>query len=829
MAVKQSITLLALAGGLLASSGATSSSRVSTLFLSGTPAPTGLTFASFGRAATNATGTVCFYAGWDGLRHRPEGLYLRQGGQIVPIARAGDPIPGSKDRFSFAPDYPDEFQSFSLNTSDQVAFLVRQGLFLYAEGSVRPIIRIGDPVAGLPDQNWDEIDTVSLNNAGEIACTGAIRSTVDGDRQAGVFVVSESSVSIALFDGDQLPDLDGPLDGFAGVSLNDRGDMAVLATEGDDGLGCVLLATATDAHALAVEGGTSPTGTWSYLGSAALNNSDLAVFSGREIDASGEHAGIYRAADGVTGVAHTGQVVDDGSGLVVGESLGRPIIDDDGGIACVAGLEGGAPAQGLLLARNGHITLLAAQASSVPGAGPGAISRFSGLCLGSASSAGLVCGVSLAGGPIADALVRFPFAAAPETLATTDTALPPGSLLTLADGDTPSRNVQALISRSGEAVFAADVGGYGRALFRVGADGPDLLTPLGQINGEGAAIRSIIWFDLNDAGQIAYLGTQDEADQRMTIEARDLYSTLDQMVAATGEGLPGDTDRRLSWLGAPAIDASGAVFFAGGAQSTADPAAPNRSYLLRSQHGQIAPVAAEGQLIDGTGTLASLPDADPGALTSLFRELHVNNAGQALFISSYQDQKTGAFNPAALFLLSDGLVRPVALPGQAAPLPGAPVYTGFSTPRLSDDGAVTFAASVAGASRKPRAGLFRIDATGAAALAAVGDSVPGWDGETYRAVSDPATNGSAGAAFLALVDPPPTAASAAALLLAGGTTPQVALLNGDPADPPNGLRFRGDDRFPPAPLALKDDGSLLVAGQLSGGAAPDGLFLLRPN
>src|SRR5947209_20091027 len=116
MAVKQSITTAALALGLMANGGSTSSSRVQTLFVSGSPAPSGLTFASFGRAAVNARGTVCFHAGWDGLRHRPEGLFIRAGEQVTPIARAGDLIPGGNgDRFSFVPDYPDNFASFSLN------------------------------------------------------------------------------------------------------------------------------------------------------------------------------------------------------------------------------------------------------------------------------------------------------------------------------------------------------------------------------------------------------------------------------------------------------------------------------------------------------------------------------------------------------------------------------------------------------------------------------------------------------------------------------------------------------------------------------------------
>src|SRR5713226_8270725 len=65
------------------------------LFLSGSPAPAGLKFVSFGRAATNGRGSVCFLAGWDGVNRRREGLYLRRGEEVIPIVRTGDPLPRS--------------------------------------------------------------------------------------------------------------------------------------------------------------------------------------------------------------------------------------------------------------------------------------------------------------------------------------------------------------------------------------------------------------------------------------------------------------------------------------------------------------------------------------------------------------------------------------------------------------------------------------------------------------------------------------------------------------------------------------------------------------
>src|SRR5205823_2097320 len=113
------------------------------------------------------------------------------------------------------------------------------------------------------------------------------------------------------------------------------------------------------------------------------------------------------------------------------------------------------------------------------------------------------------GASSAGALLRLRPGAAPEALVTSETPLPPGSLLTLSDGETPSRNVQARINHSGELVFAADVGGYGRALFLPGPSGPELLTPLNHTGPGDTGIRSVVSFDLNDAGQVAMLGTRD--------------------------------------------------------------------------------------------------------------------------------------------------------------------------------------------------------------------------------------------------------------------------------------------------------------------------------
>jgi hypothetical protein len=832
MVVQRWVLTLALAAGVMASAGSSFGSSVHPLFLSGQAAPAGLSFASFGSAAANAHGTVCFTAGWDSLLHRPEGLFLRRGDQALPIARAGDPVPNSPgERFSFPPDNPDEMTSFSLNSQDEVAFIVRQGLYLYRDGVVRPVARVGDEVPGAPDEQWDEIDAVSLNSSGALAFAGAVRSMQDGERQEGVFLASGASVRIVLFDGDQIPGLDGVLNGFTSVSLNDAGQIVTVGLEGDDQLTCILLTSGADSRAVAVEGQPAPQGgVWTELDSAALNNPGTIAFEGRVKTDAGEHAGIYLASAGtMTAVAQPGQVVSGAGGGTLSDRLGRPVLDDAGSVAFVAGFSGATPRQALILAARGSLSALAVEGQAAPANLKGTITRLSGLNLGSLVAGDVVCGTAVDGDAVTDSIVRYRAVGEPEVLITTEAPLPPGGVLTLVDGETPSRMVQARMNPRGDVVFAADVGGYGRALFRSGADGPELLTPLGRGGVGGRILRSVTAFDLNDAGQIAYLGVHDEADLEMTIFTASLGDPgAAEPAATTGQAAPIMPARSLVHLGIPLIDSSGGVVFAALGKDASAAGAGSEAMLLYAAQGHVHLLSTEGQPIVAVGTLAEPPDAAAGSASSLFRELQLNREGQVLFLSSYQDQQSGSFVSTGLFLLSGGTLSTVALPGQKSPLSGGFTYTSFASPRLSDGGAVTFAATLVGPGRKTRAGLFRQTDHDFTAIVSAGDPAPGLDGTRFQAFTDPIVDAAGDVAYFALLEPPPATGSSGALFVSAGGVTRLALADGVAVDGLGGAVISIDDSSPAAPLSLREDGALLVAAHLRGSAAPDGLFLAQP-
>jgi hypothetical protein len=821
MTAQRWISAAVLAGAVLASACPSWGGSTRTLFLSGQAAPAGLTFASFGRAATNTRGTVCFLAGWDSFRHRPEGLYMRQGDQVVPIVRAGDPVPGHPDEwFHFPSDGPDEFTLFSLNDQDQVAFIVQQGLYLFAGGAPQPLARIGDAVPGAPDEVWDEVDAVSINNSGTVAFVGAIRSTTDGDRHAGVFLVNGPSVQIALFEGDQVTGLDGDLSGFSSVALNDAGQIATLAQEGENYANCVLLTSGTDTQVLAVEGGASPDGVWTELDSAALNNAGAVAFLARTKADTGEHGGIYLASgDVVTAVALPGQTVS-GAGTL-GDGLARPVLDDADNVAFVGTMvgSGGPQLHALVFASDSQLAALAVEGQAGPGELKGAIAGFAGLNLNSMADGTVVCGTTMRGGSISDSILQYSSVGAPGVLLTTSSPLPPGSLLTLADEDTAPSEVQAHTNARDELVFAADVGGYGRALFQAGSSGPKLLTPLAQ------GVRSISAFDLNEAGQLAFLAAEDEADQNTALFTTTLaHPEAAVEIVSTGDPAPTSSAELIRRLGSPLIDRTGGVIFAVQAQAEG---AATTTLLLRYTGGQRALVASAGEAVTGVGKLAELPDSDPSAESNLFRELQLSRDGSILFLSSYQEDRTGSYALSGLFLLTNGVIRAVALPGQSSPLSSGGFYSSFTTPRLSDGGAVTFAASVVGPGRKSHAALFRLAAQTASTLALAGDPAPGLDATQFRAFLDPAVNGAGHAAFYALLDPSPAGGAGALFAISGGTL-RFVLRDVDLVDPASGSTVRIDYLPSLATLSLRDDGAIFVAARLRGGATSSGLFLVQP-
>jgi hypothetical protein len=808
--------------------GAGEGPRVRALFVSGTPAPAGLTFATLGRAATNAQGSVCFLSGWDGVQRRREGLYLLRGDGVTPIARTGDPLPGSTGgRFSFPPDRADEFDGFSLNDRDEVAFITRQGLFLSLGDGLRPVARLGAEIEGAADERWEEVMAVSLNNRGALAFAAATRLIGEAERQEGVFLSDGGVPEIAHFVGDTVAGLDGELVGFDGVALNDRGDIAVLARAGDGHRPVILLTTGGTTQIIAEEGGAAPGGRWTALESVALNDEETLVFLGRATDGIREWPGIFAASDGVvTALALSGQPVEGAAEAVLGPNLGRPVIDEDGNVAFVAELEGMPRRQALVLAIGERHVALAVTGLTDP---QPSFTRITGLNQCSLHEGHAVCALTRGGADGGDALVRFALDTASQLVLRAGMPLPPGGALVTVDDESAPRETQARVAAGGEVVFAAGGGGYGRALFRQRADGPELLTPLGRAYGDGSILRSVVAFCLNDAGRLCFLGHRDEEGGDAALYLRDLDGPPEPRIAiSTGQGVPGAEGRVIRQFASPQIDGQGRVIVAAFAAPADAPAtAPLDGYLLRIGDEGTELLAREETLVEGVGPLTGRADGGVAAtVPGTFRELQVNRQGKALFVSSYLDPQSGALMPSGLFLWVDGEVRPVALFGQRSPLGGGLPYFSFSAPRLGDDGTISFVASVLEARRRQRLALFRVRAGETVAVAAAGDTAPGVEGARYRAFQEPALSPSGELAFLSLLDGSTAARGSGALYLSAGGAVRLALSATGADSDADALALRMDAASPASPLGVLADGSVLAAARARGESEPAGLYLI---
>jgi hypothetical protein len=822
------LRIVLVAAALASLTGAGAGRRVRAVFQSGTPAPPGLTFASLGRAATNSRGSLCFLSGWDGVQRRREGLYLLREGQVSPIARTGDPLPGGVvGRFSFPVDRQDEYDSFALNDRDEVAFVTRQGLFLSSDRGLRAVARLGDELNGAAEERWEEIRAVSLSSAGTLAFVGSTRLTVEGERQEGIFLSRGDSLEITYFVGDTVPGLDAELAGFDGVALNDRGDMAVLARVGDKEQPVILLSSGEETQVIAVEGGMAPGGRWTGLDSVALNVQGTLLFLGHATDGVREWPGIYAATDGVvTPLAVPGQPVEGAGEAVIGQSLGRPVIDDNGDAAFLADLAGPQNTQGLVIATGQQ--LVAATVSGGPEQ-EAPVARLTGLNQGSLRGGRVVCGVTLAGAAEGDALKRFGLSAGPETVLPAGTPLPDGSALVTVDDESAPRETEARLTAGGDVVFAADVGGYGRALFLEQGDGPKLLTPLGRRRADGLVLRSVASFGVNGEGQLCFLGHLDEEGRQVAVFQRSLQNEeVPRVVMRTGDALPGVEGQVVRQFGPPSLDGQGRVIVtAYAARADAPPDAPLDGYLIRIGGGGPELLAGEGTVVTGAGLLMGRAEGGVAAtLPGTFREVQVNRAGQALFISTYLDPRTGALMPSGLFLLENGAVRPVALFGQPSPVAGGLPYFSFSAPRLADDGTISFVASVLEQRRRQKLALFRVQAGVTTAVAVAGNIAPELDGAQYRTFLEPALSPLGELAFLSVLDGATPARGSGAVYLSSGPSVRLALAESDRDGAPDLPVLRMDGAAPAAPMDVAADGSLLVAARPRGENQPAGLYFV---
>ncbi len=148
----------------------------------GDPSPIGGTFKDLALPVLNDHGGVLFWASLEG-GEVPAGLFLASGGTIKKMAARGDPLPGG-GRLSFIG------LSYSFNGSGMAAFEAAitgveasTGIFLAQDGTVTPVVRVGDPTP--LGGRFTNLTAPEVGPDGTVAFAGGIKG---GQAASGLFL-----------------------------------------------------------------------------------------------------------------------------------------------------------------------------------------------------------------------------------------------------------------------------------------------------------------------------------------------------------------------------------------------------------------------------------------------------------------------------------------------------------------------------------------------------------------------------------------------------------------------------------------------------------------
>ncbi len=148
------------------------------------------------------------------------GLWSEVSGSLALVARKGSQAPGMPDGAVFNPVF--SFVSSDLNNAGQTAFLSpvtgggvdstnNRGIWLETSGSLALVARSGSPAPGTSGLNFGGFTHIALNDAGQIAFSGA-----DSSGRSGLWSSALGGLALVARSGDRAP---GTEDGVVFASL----------------------------------------------------------------------------------------------------------------------------------------------------------------------------------------------------------------------------------------------------------------------------------------------------------------------------------------------------------------------------------------------------------------------------------------------------------------------------------------------------------------------------------------------------------------------------------------------------------------------------------
>ncbi|MDO8478336.1 MAG: hypothetical protein Q7W02_19480 [Candidatus Rokubacteria bacterium] len=292
-------------------------------------------------APTNNRGQVAFFA----TIHRGpggEGFFLRSRDRVTKIAREGDAVPGVGALSGFG-----RHPIPALNESGAVAFAAAvaggktvEGIFLSARGRIQPVALSGGPAPGVSSGTLAGVESPALNDRGDVAFLATVRR---GRESLEAIYVREAGGKLrkVVVQGDPAP-AGGSFAGFGAPVLNNKGVVGfAAAVEGKAVPGGIFLAAGDQVRMLVGAGDDTPVGGifFKFSERFSLNDAGTVAFNAVLKDAPAAGGQFVIQAGRVLKVAVVGDAAPGGGAF---SHFGLwPSLNARGSLAFVASVDGG--------------------------------------------------------------------------------------------------------------------------------------------------------------------------------------------------------------------------------------------------------------------------------------------------------------------------------------------------------------------------------------------------------------------------------------------------------------------------------------------------------
>ena len=318
-------------------------------------------------APTNSRGQVAFFA----TIHRGpggEGFFLRSRDRVTKIAREGDSVPGVGVLSGFG-----RHPIPALNDSGAVAFAAAvaggktvEGIFLSARGRIQPVALSGAPAPGVSSGTLAGVESPALNDRGDVAFLATVRR---GRESLEAIYVREASGKLRpiVTQGDPAP-AGGSFAGFGAPVLNNKGMVGfAAAVEGKAVPGGIFLVTGDQVRMLVGSGDDTPVGGifFKFSERLSLNEAGTVAFNAVLKDAPTEGGQFVIQAGRVLKVAVVGDAAPGGGAF---SHFGLwPSLNARGTLAFVASVDGGPTPMAVFVGDPAVVERIAGIGDDLPG------------------------------------------------------------------------------------------------------------------------------------------------------------------------------------------------------------------------------------------------------------------------------------------------------------------------------------------------------------------------------------------------------------------------------------------------------------------------------